>query len=81
MYARRRFARIASKLIGDFLILAFGHRRALRSAYDDRIILVAVHELTYDNRVHVRIAKYAVPHIVPAEQWRDNLRVWKLFWL
>ena len=78
MNARRRFASVSAQLVRDFLIFALRHGSTLRRAYYDRIILIAVHELTYNYRADVRITEYAVTHIIAAEKRRDNLGVRKL---
>ena len=76
MNAGRSLAGIAAQFIRDFLVFAPRHRSALRRAYYDRIILVAVHELAYDYRADVRITEYTIAHVITAKKRRDDFSVW-----
>ena len=78
MDARRCLSGISTQLIRDFLIFAPRHRSALRRTYYDRIILITVHELAYDYRADVRVAEYAVAHVIATEKRSDNFSIWKL---
>lgn len=75
MNTGRRFAGIAPELVGDFLVFAPRHGRALRRADDDRKILIAVYKLANNDRAHVGIAEYAIAHVISAEKRRDDLGI------
>ena len=78
MDARRCLSGISTQLIRDFLIFAPRHRSALRRTYYYRIILIAIHKLTYYYRADIGVAEYTIAHIIATKKWRDNFSIWKL---